>query len=124
METSSLFALTDGLEGASTTVIDHVLTISLVAVATSAICPLCAHAATHIRSSYTRHVADVPCANCCHRECCGSDVIGEFSEHNDIILPKAEVDTDQSSPELLHQCTHRYAAVLGIFAIVAIASAV
>ncbi len=62
MDPSSLFALPDGLEVASTSVTGPVLTISLVATATTAICPLCAHAATHIRSYYTRHVADVPCA--------------------------------------------------------------
>ena len=62
MEPSSLFALPDGLEVASTSVTGHVLTISLVATATTAMCPLCVHAATHIRSYYTRQVADVPYA--------------------------------------------------------------
>ncbi len=57
MELSSLFALPDGLEVASTTVTDHVLTLSLVATAPTAMCPLCGHASLHIRSSYTRHVA-------------------------------------------------------------------
>src|SRR5947209_3307557 len=62
MELSSLFALPDGLEVESTTIIDHVLTISLVARATTAMCPLCAYVSLHRRSYYTRQVADVPCA--------------------------------------------------------------
>ncbi len=43
-------------------VTDKLLTVRLVATAASGICPLCAHAATHVRSSSTRLVADVPCA--------------------------------------------------------------
>lgn len=62
MESSSLFALPEGLEITSLTVVDHVLTINVVATASNSICPLCARAATHIRSSYTRRVADLPCA--------------------------------------------------------------
>ncbi len=60
MELSSLFALPDGLEVTSTAVTGQILTLLLVATATTAMCPLCGYAATHIRSSYTRHVADVP----------------------------------------------------------------
>lgn len=63
-ENSSLLALPEGLEITSLTVVDHVLTIHVVATASSSICPLCAQAATHIRSSYTRQVADLPCAGC------------------------------------------------------------
>jgi transposase len=62
MGLSSLFALPDGVEVASTAVTGQVLTLLLVATATTAMCPLCGCTATHIRSSYTRHVADVPFA--------------------------------------------------------------
>jgi len=62
MELSSLFALPDGLEVAETSVTGQVLTLALVATAPTAGCPLCGHASLHIRSSYTRHVADVPYA--------------------------------------------------------------
>ena len=59
MEFSSLFALPDGLEVAETSVTGPVLALSLVATATTALCPLCGHVSQHIRSSYTRHAADV-----------------------------------------------------------------
>src|SRR6266700_3959955 len=62
MEFSSLFALPDGVEVASTTVTGQILTLSLVATAPTAMCPLCGHASLHIRSFYTRRVADVPYA--------------------------------------------------------------
>src|SRR2546426_3284531 len=62
MEFSSLFALPDGLEVAEMSVTGPILTLSLVATATTAMCPLCGQASQHIRSSYTRHVADVPSA--------------------------------------------------------------
>ncbi len=62
MELSSLFALPDGLEVAETFVTGPVLALSLVATATTALCPLCGHVSEHIRSFYTRHVADVPYA--------------------------------------------------------------
>src|SRR3989454_3434405 len=62
MEFSSLFALPDGLEVAETSLTGQVLTLSLVATTPTAICPLCGQASLHIRSSYTRHVADVPSA--------------------------------------------------------------
>jgi transposase len=62
MELSSLFALPNGLEVAETSVTGPVLTLSLVATATTALCPLCGHVSQHIRSFYTRHVADVPSA--------------------------------------------------------------
>jgi transposase len=62
MDFSSLFALPDGLEVAETSVTGPVLTLSLVATAPTAMCPLCGQASQHIRSSYTRHVADVPYA--------------------------------------------------------------
>ena len=62
MELASLFALPDGLKVAATSVTGQVLTLVLVATAPTARCPLCDHASLHIRSSYTRHVADVPYA--------------------------------------------------------------
>ncbi len=62
MDCSSLFALPDGLEVAETSVTGPVLTLSLVATAPTAMCPLCGQASQRIRSSYTRHVADVPSA--------------------------------------------------------------
>ena len=62
MDFSSLFALPDGLEVAETSVTSPVLTLSLVAIATTALCPLCGQESRHIRSTYTRHAADVPCA--------------------------------------------------------------
>src|SRR6266567_4603430 len=62
MDPSSLFALPDGLEVAGTSVTGPVLTLSLVATSTTALCPLCGHVSQHIRSSYTRRVADVPAA--------------------------------------------------------------
>ena len=61
MEVSSLLSLPDGLEVAEASVAGMVLTIHIVATAKSSTCPLCAHAATRIRSYYTRLVADVPC---------------------------------------------------------------
>ena len=62
MDFSSLFALPDGLEVAETSITDQVLTLFLEASAPTAICPLCGLTSQHIRSSYTRHVADVPSA--------------------------------------------------------------
>src|SRR6266699_833161 len=49
-------------EVAETSLTGQVLTLSLVATTPTAICPLCGQASLHIRSSYTRHVADVPSA--------------------------------------------------------------
>src|SRR5438874_1413244 len=62
MELSSLLALPSGLEVASITASDKLLTVRLVATTPSGICPLCAHGSLHVRSYYTRLVADVPCA--------------------------------------------------------------
>ncbi len=61
IDVSSMLSLPDGLEVAETSVADAVLTIHIVAMAKSSTCPLCAHAATCVRSYYTRLVADVPC---------------------------------------------------------------
>jgi transposase len=62
MDFSSLFALPEELEVVETSVIGPVLTLSLVATTPTAMCPLCGQSSQHIRSSYTRHVADVPSA--------------------------------------------------------------
>jgi transposase len=62
MEVTSLLSLPDELEVAETSSTDTVLTLHLVATAKSSTCPLCARAATRVRSYYTRLVADVPCA--------------------------------------------------------------
>ena len=62
MKLSSLLALPSGLEVADISASDKLLTVRLKACAPNGICPLCAHAATHVRSYYTRFVADVPCA--------------------------------------------------------------
>jgi transposase len=62
MDYCSLFALPDGLEVAETSVTGPVLTLSLIATAPTAMCPLCGQGSQRIRSSYTRHVADAPSA--------------------------------------------------------------
>jgi len=62
LELASLFALPDGLVLAETSVTGQALPLFLVATAPTAMCPLCGHASLHIRSSYIRHVADVPYA--------------------------------------------------------------
>jgi transposase len=62
MEVSLLLSLPDGLEVASLAIVDDVLRIHVVATTERSACPLCAEVATHVRSYYTRLVADVPCA--------------------------------------------------------------
>src|SRR5258708_3109097 len=62
MEISSLLSLPDGLEVASLTIADDILRIHVVATAKRSTCPLCAEVAMHVRSYYTRFVADLPCA--------------------------------------------------------------
>src|SRR5258708_23181144 len=62
IEASSVFSLPDGLEMTSMTVVGNVLTLHVTATAKSRPCPLCAQEATHVRSYYTRLVADMPCA--------------------------------------------------------------
>jgi transposase len=62
IEASSLFSLPDGLELTSLAVVGNMLTIHVTATAQSRPCPLCTQEATHVRSYYTRLVADVPCA--------------------------------------------------------------
>ena len=62
MEVSSLLSLPDGLEVAQLSITDDMLRIHVVATTERSACPLCAEAATHIRSYYTRLVMDLPCA--------------------------------------------------------------
>jgi transposase len=62
MEVSSLLALPDGLEIAEVTATSDQLTVHVVATVPTCACPLCAQGATHVRSYYTRLVADLPCA--------------------------------------------------------------
>jgi transposase len=62
IEASSVFSLPDGLEMTSMAVVGNILTIQMTATAKSRPCPLCTQQATHVRSYYTRLVADVPCA--------------------------------------------------------------
>src|SRR6266849_3871443 len=62
MEVSSLFSLPDGLEIVSMAGTSDLLTVHVVATAPMRACPLCAEVATHVRSYYTRLVADLPCA--------------------------------------------------------------
>ncbi len=62
IEASSVFCLPDGLEMTLMAVVGNLLTIHITATAQSRPCPLCAQEATHVRSYYTRLVADVPCA--------------------------------------------------------------
>jgi len=62
MEVSSLLSLPDGIEIASVSGTSDRLSIHVVATAPMRACPLCAEAATHVRSYYTRLVADLPCA--------------------------------------------------------------
>jgi len=62
IEASSLFSLPDGLELTSIAVVGNILTLHVTATAKSRPCPLCTQQATHVRSYYTRLVADVPCA--------------------------------------------------------------
>src|SRR5438477_10939790 len=62
MEVSSLLSLPDGLEVASLAITDDLLCIHVVATIEKRACPLCSESATHVRSYYTRLVADLPCA--------------------------------------------------------------
>ncbi|WP_220198372.1 ISL3 family transposase [Ktedonospora formicarum] len=62
MEFASLLSLPDGLEVAQFSIVDDVLRLHVVAMAEGRACPLCAEVATHVRSYYTRLVADLPCA--------------------------------------------------------------
>ncbi|HEY0753705.1 MAG TPA: transposase family protein [Ktedonobacteraceae bacterium] len=61
MEVSSLLSLPEGLEVASLAISDDLLCIHVGATMERRACPLCFEAATHVRSYYTRLVADLPC---------------------------------------------------------------
>lgn len=62
MEVSSFLSLPDGLEVSEIFLTDDLLRIHIVAITEKRACPLCSEAATHVRSYYTRLVADLPCA--------------------------------------------------------------
>src|SRR5215469_11614307 len=62
LEASSVFSLPDDLAITSMTIEGNRLTISVTTTVKSRPCPLCTQEATHVRSYYTRLVADVPCA--------------------------------------------------------------
>jgi transposase len=62
LDVSSLLSLPDGLEVAEVSPTDDLLCIHVEARAEKRACPLCSEAATHVRSYYTRVVADLPCA--------------------------------------------------------------
>jgi transposase len=62
LDVSSLLSLPDGLEVVEVSLVDDLLCIHVEARAEKRACPLCSKDATHVRSYYTRVVADVPCA--------------------------------------------------------------
>jgi transposase len=62
LDVSSLLSLPDGLEVAEVSLVDDVLRIHVEAHAEKRACPLCSEVAIHVRSYYTRLVADLPCA--------------------------------------------------------------
>jgi transposase len=62
MEAKRLLSLPEGFEVTTIEVTDGILTIGVVSTQISACCPLCSSAATRLHSSYTRTVADLPCA--------------------------------------------------------------
>ncbi len=62
MDVASLLSLPDGLEIGQVYLDDEVLRVHVMATAEQRPCPLCDQDATHVRSYYTRLVADLPCA--------------------------------------------------------------
>lgn len=62
MEVFSLLCLPDGLEITQVAETPNLLTVYAMATEPMRVCPLCAQGARHIRSYYTRLVADLPCA--------------------------------------------------------------
>lgn len=62
LEVSALLSLPDGLEVAGVSLVDDLLCIHIESHAEQRACPLCSEAAAHVRSYYTRVVADLPCA--------------------------------------------------------------
>src|SRR5262245_53303129 len=67
MVTDLLLPWLPGLRLDTISTTDTTLALTLTAIRTEAICPLCAHASGHIHSRYTRTVADLPWAG---RGCC------------------------------------------------------
>lgn len=62
LEVSSLLSLLAGLELAEMAETSDLLTVHVVATSPTKACPLCSEVATHVRSYYTRLVADLPIA--------------------------------------------------------------
>src|SRR6266496_3523928 len=62
LEVSSLLSLPAGLELAEIAETSDLLTVHVVATSPMKACPLCSEFATHVRSYYTRLVADLPIA--------------------------------------------------------------
>jgi transposase len=61
MDMSPLLPLSDGLLIERIDANETTLTVSVVATAASAVCPLCACSSERIHSLYTRRIADLPC---------------------------------------------------------------
>jgi hypothetical protein len=61
IEMQQVFGLPKELELVDITVVDEVLTISVVSTQMSPCCPLCGVHASRIPSTYPRQMADVPC---------------------------------------------------------------
>src|SRR6266487_5443104 len=57
---------------------------------------------------------EMPWTHCCHRDSCGSHVIGGFIECDPIVLSKAKVEADHPSTKLLDQFSARHTAVLRV----------
>src|SRR6266568_8457300 len=62
MEAKLLLSLPEGFEVTSIEGTDGILTMSAVSTQQSVCCPLCSSAARRVHSSYTRTLADLPCA--------------------------------------------------------------
>ena len=62
MEVKLLLSLPEGFEVTNIERTDGILTISAVSTQQSVCCPLCSSAAIRVHSSYTRTLADLPCA--------------------------------------------------------------
>ncbi len=62
MEVKLLLSLPEGFEVTNIERTDGILTMSAVSTQRSVCCPLCLSAATRVHSSYTRTLADLPCA--------------------------------------------------------------
>jgi len=62
MEVKLLLSLPEGFEVTNIERTDGILTMSAVSTQQSVCCPLCSSAARRVHSSYTRTLADLPCA--------------------------------------------------------------